>query len=84
MNNIENTNQVVSRRIAISWEKVAKMLGKDIDALEAIDYLHSFNEQALYEKWTPVEVLAVMIEAVAGDFEHLKKTIAIHCEICGR
>jgi hypothetical protein len=46
----------------------------------AFSLMAAFSRQARRERWTQAEIDAVLAEARKGDYQHLLKTLAAHCE----
>lgn len=46
----------------------------------AFSLMGAFQGQAKREGWTPEDIKAVLDEATAGDYDHLLRTLAAHCE----
>jgi hypothetical protein len=46
----------------------------------AFSLMGAFRSQAKKEKWTKEEIEAVLDDAMSGDYNHLLRVLADHCE----
>ena len=57
-----------------------KLVGRDGNAFALMG---AFSAQAQRENWTQPEIDEVLNEAMAGDYDHLLRTLISHCQ-CGK
>ena len=65
--------QIVNKKIKLT------LVGLDGNAFALMG---AFSRQARREGWSREEIDAIMKEAMSGDYSHLLRTLADHCEDC--
>ena len=60
---------------------IGKTVNFDMTSVDsnAFNLLAGFKKQAKKENWSSNEIEQVLAEAIAGDYNHLVATLAIHC-----
>lgn len=59
-----------------------KTISLDLTEIDgnAFSLLGAFSKQAKRENWTKEEISKVIHEASQGDYDHLVRTLTVHCE----